>query len=78
MNEFQTVSITLSSDDLIDAYKVQARQLADENVMLRAQVNKLLRDRQLGVTEAPTVPVSQDDLDAWNDAGQVVPSQIVG
>lgn len=74
----ENVSITLSSDDVIAAYKVQVQQLCDENVMLRAQVSSLVRDRQLGVVDRLTQPVEQDELDAWNDAGVVVPSQIIG
>lgn len=72
MNEYENanvnVSITVSSEDVIGAYKEQVSRLSEENALLNAQVRKLVRDRQLGVTDRLGVVREVSDLDAWNDA----------
>jgi len=72
VNEYENanvnVSITVSSEDVIGAYKEQVSRLSEENALLNAQVRKLVRDRQLGVTDRLGVVREVSDLDAWNDA----------
>jgi hypothetical protein len=71
VNEYENanvnVSITVSSEDVIGAYKEQVSRLSEENALLNAQVRKLVRDRQLGVTDRLGVVREVSDLDAWND-----------
>lgn len=85
MNDHESVTITVSSDDVIGAYKEQVSRLSEENAVLNAQVRKLLRDRQLGavggvggaVMGGMGVGMDTSELDAWNDAQVPLKGEIV-
>ena len=85
MNDHESVTITVSSEDVIGAYKEQVSRLSEENALLNAQVRKLLRDRQLGVVGGMGggmagergVGMDTSELDAWNDVQVPLKGEIV-
>ena len=77
MNDYESVSITVSSEDVISAYKLQVSRLSEENALLNAQVVKLLRDRQLGAVDRLGGMAEASELDAWNDVQAPLQGQII-